>query len=141
MRANTFKLITIPKIKDLRGNLSFVEDNNHVPFKIKRAYWIYDVPGGEERGGHAYFNSSEFIIPLSGAFTVEVWQGEDREDIVLNKTNCGLFLPKRTWRKFTNFVSGSICLVLSDTLYDEKDGIFDFSEYMMEFDKNEAKNV
>ena len=130
MIVETYKLIDIPKIKDLRGNLSFVEDNKHVPFKIKRAYWIYDVPGGEERGGHAYNSSSEFIIPLSGAFTVEVWQGEDRKDILLDRTNRGLYLPKLTWRKLKNFVSGSVCLVLSDTLYEEEDYIFDFGDYI-----------
>jgi len=127
---NEVRFIELPKIKDLRGNLTFLEDNNQVPFKIKRTYWIYDVPGGEERGGHAYKNSNELIIPLAGSFTVETIRGEKRETFTLNKTNHALFIPKLTWRKLTNFVSNSICLVISDTMYQDCEYIRSFMDYV-----------
>lgn len=132
-KENIPKLITLPKIKDLRGNLSFIEAQNHIPFDIKRVYWIYDVPGGQERGGHAYTNSRELIIPLSGGFTVELFNGEEKKIVRLNQTNEGLLLPELTWRKITGFLSNSVCLVLSDTKYSECEYIYDFNKYVKAF--------
>ncbi len=109
--------IELPKIKDLRGNLTFLEQNNHIPFKINRVYWIFDVPGGEDRGGHAFKSTSEFIIPLSGGFNVEVKRGESRKKYLLNQTYKGLYIPKLTWRKITGFLSNSVCLVVADNLH------------------------
>ncbi len=125
--------IELPKIKDLRGNLSFIEEQIHVPFNIQRTYWIYDVPGGEERGGHAYTNSNELIIPISGGFTVKTVRGEEKKTFALSQTNKGLFIPQLTWRKMTNFLSNSVCLVLSDTHYDDCEYIRDFSTYIKQF--------
>ncbi len=122
--------IELPKIKDLRGNLSFLEEGNHIPFKINRAYWIYDVPGGEGRGGHAYTNTAEFIIPLSGAFTVEVSCGEKNTTYRMSRTNKGLFVPKMTWREINDFTSNSVCLVVSDTMFSDCEYIRDFMEYI-----------
>ncbi len=130
---NEPRIIELPKIKDLRGNLSFLEDNNHIPFKIKRAYWIYDIPGGEERGSHAYRNASEFVILLSGGFTVKTIRGEEERNFQLDKANFGLFLPPYTWRKFSNFLSNSICLVVSDTNYKNCEDICDYNDYYNEF--------
>ncbi len=122
--------IELPKIKDLRGNLSFLEQDNHVPFKINRVYWIYDVPGGEGRGGHAYKNTAELIIPLSGGFNVDVSKGENKTTYQLNQTNKGLFIPKMTWRKIDSFISNSVCLVISDTKFEDCQYIRDFMEYI-----------
>ncbi|WP_430934929.1 sugar 3,4-ketoisomerase [Saccharicrinis sp. 156] len=127
---NEVKEIELPKIKDLRGNLTFLEQNHHIPFKIKRVYWIYDVPGGEDRGGHAYKNTSEFIIPLSGGFTVETSRGEKNKNYILSQTNKGLFIPPMTWRKFSNFISNSVCLVISDTDFNDCQYIRDFMQYI-----------
>ena len=126
--------IELPKIKDLRGNLSFLEQYEHVPFKINRVYWVYEVPGGEERGGHAFKNTSEFIIPLSGSFKVEYQRGEKKKSIVLNQVNRGLFIPPMTWRKVTSFVSNSVCLVIADTKYEDSKYIRDFNEYIKSFE-------
>ena len=122
--------IELPKIKDLRGNLSFLEQNNHVPFEINRVYWIYDVPGGEGRGGHAYKNTAELILPLSGGFTVDIKQGEKSSSHRLTQTNKGLYLPPMTWRKINSFVSNSVCLVISDTKFENCEYIRDFMEYI-----------
>lgn len=127
------KYIELPKIKDLRGNLSFLEDNNQIPFKIERVYWIYDVPGGEERGGHAFTNTSELILPLSGGFTVETICGEKKKSITLNQTNKGILLPPMTWRKIGNFLSNSICLIIADTKYEDAKYVRDYNEYVKLF--------
>lgn len=130
MMHNAVTYIELPKIKDLRGNLSFLEEYEHVPFKINRTYWIYDIPGGEEQGGHAFKNTQEFILPLSGGFSVEVLMGEKKQIYDLDKTNCGIFLPKLTWRKVTGFLSNSICLIVADTKYEDCQYIYDYSEYI-----------
>jgi hypothetical protein len=132
---NEIKIIELPKIKDLRGNLSFLEDNKQVPFKIQRAYWIYDVPGGEERGAHAFANTTEFVLPLSGGFTVETIRGEEHQNFVLSNVHCGLLLPAFTWRKFSNFLSNSICLVVSDTKHEDCEYIRDYLTYFSLFKK------
>ena len=105
MKANfaKCKIIELPKILDKRGNLSFLESNNHIPFKIKRTFWIYDVPGGEVRGGHAYKENEEFIIALSGSFDVTLDNGIQKEVFQLNRSYYGLFIPKMYWREISNF--------------------------------------
>ncbi|WP_066632184.1 sugar 3,4-ketoisomerase [Labilibacter marinus] len=127
---NEVSKIELPKIKDLRGNLSFLEEHKHIPFKINRVYWIYDVPGGEERGGHAFVNTNEFIIPLSGGFKVEVIEGEKNSNFQLDTTNHGLFIPKMTWRKITGFLSNSVCLVVTDTKHKDSEYVRDYMEYI-----------
>jgi len=124
---NKPRIIELPKIKDFRGNLSFLEDNHQIPFKIQRVYWIYDVPGGEERGGHAFKNTTEFILPLSGGITVETLRGEERQIYHLTETHKGLLIPPYTWRKIGSFLSNSICLVVANTKYEE-------SVYMRDYD-------
>lgn len=124
------KYIELPKIKDLRGNLTFLEDHNQVPFKIERVYWIYDVPGGEDRGEHAFKTSTELIIPLAGGFTVEAHEGDLKKSFQLNETNKGLLIPPMTWRKITGFLSNSVCLIVTDSKFNERDYIRDFGEYV-----------
>ena len=130
MYYNEVKEIELPKIKDLRGNLTFLEQNNHVPFCIKRVYWIYDVPGGLDRGGHAFKNTSELIIPLSGGFNVDIKRGEKKTNFSLTQTNKGLYIPPMTWRKIGSFLSNSVCLVISDTEFKDTIYIRDFMEYI-----------
>ena len=106
------KIIDLPKFLDARGNLSFVEEFKHVPFKIKRVYWIYDVPGGETRGGHAYNENQEFIIALSGSFDVILDDRKERKSFSLNRSYYGLYVPKGMWRSMENFSTNSLALVL-----------------------------
>lgn len=126
------KIINLPKILDERGNLSFIEENNHIPFKIKRVYWIYDVPGGEIRGSHAFKNSQEFIVAISGSFDVVLNNGKDETKYSLNRSYYGLYIPRLTWRTLENFSTNSLALILSSTQFDEKDYIRDFSEFLIE---------
>jgi dTDP-4-dehydrorhamnose 3,5-epimerase-like enzyme len=125
----TSKIINLPKIPDKRGNLSFLEGNNHIPFDIKRVFWIYDVPGGETRGGHAYRESEEFVIALSGSFDVVLNDGKAEQRFSLNRSYYGLYVPKMMWRHMENFSTNSLALVLSSTCYAEEDYIRDFDEY------------
>jgi dTDP-4-dehydrorhamnose 3,5-epimerase-like enzyme len=122
-------LIDLPKILDPRGNLSFIEANRHVPFDIKRVYYLYDVPGGETRGGHAHKNLEQFIIAASGSFDVVVRDADDRKEFFLNRSYYGLYVPKMVWREIENFSSGSVCLVLASDYYDESDYYRDFEEF------------
>ena len=122
-------LINIPKIIDNRGNLSFVEELNQIPFKIKRAYWIYDVPGGETRGGHAYRENKEFIIALSGSFDVELDDGVNKQLYTLNRSYYGLYVPKGIWRQMHNFSTNALALVLASTPFDETEYIRDYSVF------------
>lgn len=124
------KILNLPKILDKRGNLSFIEQENHVPFKIQRTYWIYDVPGGEKRGGHAYKNNEELIVALSGSFDVIVNDGKEKKTFSLNRSYYGLYVPKGTWREMQNFSTNSLALILSSTNYDESDYIRDYDEFM-----------
>ncbi len=125
------RLISLPKIQDRRGNLSFVEEWRHVPFEIKRSYWIYDVPGGTERGGHAYKENSEFIVALSGSFDVVLHDGEKEWRYSLNRSYYGLLVPKLVWRRMENFSTNSLALVLSSTAYDSDDYIYDFDDFKL----------
>jgi len=123
------KIINLPKILDTRGNLSFVEENKHIPFKIERTYWIYDVPGGEKRGGHAYKNNQEFIIALSGSFDVVLDDGKEKQVFSLNRSYYGLYVPQGLWREMNNFSTNSLALVLASTPYDPDDYIYDYETF------------
>lgn len=124
------RIVELPKFLDARGNLSFVEQNNHIPFEIKRTYWIYDVPGGEERGGHAFKENKEFIVALSGAFDVIVDDGENKKTFTLNRSYYGLFVPAGLWRTMENFSTNSFALEFGSIHYDEQDYIRKYSEYL-----------
>lgn len=132
------KIIDLPKIFDPRGNLSFVEERNHIPFEIKRSYWLYDVPGGESRGGHAYRENEEFIIALSGSFDVILDDGENKTTYSLNRSYYGLYVPKGIWREMNNFSTNSVALILSSTSYSENDYIRDYPQFL-KFLSNEEK--
>ena len=123
------KLINLPKIKDPRGNLSFFENSNHLPFEIKRTYWIYDVPGGEYRGGHAFKESHEFIVALSGSFDVVLHDGKQEIKYSLNRSYTGLYIPNLIWRRIENFSTNSLALIVSNIGYNEKDYIRGFNEF------------
>lgn len=123
------KIIDLPKIGDKRGNLSLVEEFKHIPFKIERTYWIYDVPGGEKRGGHAYHENQEFIVALSGSFDVVLDDGKEKKLYSLNRSYYGLFVPKGWWRQMENFSTNSLALVLASTPYNKEDYIYDYEEF------------
>ena len=129
MKIEKESLINLPKILDPRGNLSFIEENNHLPFKIERSYWIYDVPGGEKRGSHAFKKSCEFIVALSGSFDVILHDGTEERKYSLNRSYYGLYVPNMMWRSLENFSTNSLALVLSSTPYDEVDYMRDFKEF------------
>lgn len=124
------KIIELPKFVDPRGNLSFVEQLNHIPFEIKRTYWIYDVPGGEERGGHAFRQNEEFIVALSGAFDVVVDDGQQKKTFTLNRSYYGLYVPNGLWREMKNFSTNSFALEFGSTHYDKADYIRDYEEFL-----------
>lgn len=129
MQIPTCKIIDLPKIIDRRGNLSFVEEIKHIPFKIERCYWIYDVPGGEKRGGHAYKENQEFIVALSGSFDIILHDGINQNIYNLNRSYYGLYVPKGLWRQLVNFSTNSLALVLASTKFDIDDYIYDFDEF------------
>lgn len=124
------QIINLPKIFDIRGNLSFIESNKHIPFKIVRTYWIYDVPGGEARGGHAYKENEELVVALSGSFDIALDNGIEKKTYYLNRSYYGLYIPKMYWREMSNFSTNSCALVLSSTLYDEADYLRDYDEFV-----------
>ena len=124
------QIVDLPKIKDIRGNLSFFESNNQIPFKIARTYWIYDVPGGENRGGHAFKEQQEFIVALSGSFDVILHNGKEEKRIHLNRSYNGVYVPKMIWRSMDNFSTNSVAIIVSDKPYLESDYIRDFQEYL-----------
>ena len=117
MKVENCRLVDIPKILDKRGNLSFVEENKHIPFAIKRTYWLYDVPGGEARGGHAYRSTEEFIVALSGSFDVVVDDGKEKKVFSLNRSYYGLYIPKGLWRGINNFSTNSLALESASTMF------------------------
>jgi len=124
------KIIELPKFLDIRGNLSFAEQNNHIPFEIKRTYWVYDVPGGEMRGGHAFRQNQEFIVALSGAFDVVVDDGESKKTFTLNRSYYGLYIPAGLWREMKNFSTNSLALEFGSIHYDRNDYVCDYDEYL-----------
>ena len=122
-------IIELPKFLDSRGNLTFAQNNTQIPFEIKRTYWLYDVPGGERRGGHAYIDTEEFVIALSGSFDVVVDDGKEKKTFHLNRSYYGLYIPKGMWREMNNFSTNSLALVLSSTSYNENDYIRDYEQF------------
>jgi dTDP-4-dehydrorhamnose 3,5-epimerase-like enzyme len=128
-RVEDCKLIDLPKIHDHRGNLTFIEESKHVPFDIKRVYYLYDVPGGEARGGHAHKGLLQFIIAVNGSFDVIVDDGFKRKTFHLNRSYYGLFIPTMVWRELDNFSSGSVCLSLASEHYDEQDYIREYADF------------
>jgi len=129
IKNNGIQILSIPKIEDRRGNLSVIE-NDIVPFDIKRVYYLYDVPSGSERGGHAHKELKEFLVALSGSFDVVLKDGEEQEIVTLNKPYEGLLINPGIWRELQNFSSGSVCLVVASEVYIEEDYIRDFDEFL-----------
>lgn len=129
MTVNEARIIELPKFLDVRGNLSFAEQNNHIPFEIKRTYWIYDVPGGEDRGGHAFKKNQEVIIALSGAFDVVVDDGVSKKTFSLNRSYYGLYIPQGLWRTMENFSTNAFALEFGSVCYSEDDYIRDYEDY------------
>lgn len=129
MKLAQCKIIELPKIADARGNLTFIEGSRHVPFDIKRVFYLYDVPGGADRGGHALKNCHQFLIAMSGSFDVILNDGTQQRRIHLNRSYYGLYLPPMVWREMDNFSSGSVCLVVASELYDPNDYIREFGEF------------
>lgn len=127
---NDVKIVELPKFLDARGNLSFAEQNNHIPFEIKRTYWIYDVPGGEARGGHAFRQNQEFIVALSGAFEVVVDDGKQSKSFLLNRSYYGLYVPAGLWRSMENFSTNSLAIEFGSEHYSADDYIRDYEEYL-----------
>lgn len=126
---NTPSIIDLPKYLDARGNLSFIEEDTHLPFRIRRVYWIYDVPGGESRGGHAFRSTEELIVALSGSFDVVLNDGEKEYRFSLNRSYYGLYVPSMMWRLIENFSTNSLALVIASTDYDRNEYIRDFNEF------------
>jgi len=128
--AKEARIIQFPKINDPRGNLTFIEGKNHVPFDVKRVYFIYDVPGGEVRGGHAYKESHEVIVSLSGSFDILLDYGDWTQVFNLNRSYFGLFVPRMVWRQMIHFSTNSVALILASTDYDENDYIHRYDDYL-----------
>ena len=131
MKLENVKLIDLPKILDERGNLSFIEEETHIPFNIERTYWIYDVPGGQVRGGHAFKEQQELIVALSGSFDVHVDDGQEQKVFSLNRSYYGLYIPKGIWRQMQNFSTNSLAMVLSSTKFDEADYIREYNDFLV----------
>lgn len=124
------KLIQLPKITDPRGNLTFIEGNHHIPFDIKRVYYLYDVPGGAERGGHAHKQLQQLIIGISGSFDVILDDGHEKRRFHMSRSYYGLYLGSMIWRELDNFSSASVCMVLASTVYEESDYYRDYQEFL-----------
>lgn len=123
------RIIELPRVTDPRGNLTFIEGGDHVPFDVKRVYYLYDVPGGESRGGHAHRALEQFVIAASGSLDVLVDDGEHQERFFLSRSYYGLYIPRLVWRELDNFSSGSVCLVLASEHYDRSDYYYDYDEF------------
>ncbi len=130
MGVESCRIINLPKVYDPRGNLTFIEETRHVPFEIKRVYYLYDVPGGETRAGHAHVRLEQFIVAASGSFDVVLDDGIAKHRFFLNRSYFGLYIPPLIWRELENFSSGSVCLVLASEFYDESDYYRDHSEFV-----------
>lgn len=124
------QMVDLPKITDARGNLTFIEGGNHIPFDIQRVYYLYDVPGGAERGGHAHKELRQLIIAMSGSFDVVLDDGTEKKRVHLNRSYSGLFVCPMIWRELDNFSSGSVCMVLASNLYDEDDYYRDHRQFL-----------
>ena len=130
MEIENCSLIELPKIADTRGNLSFIEGGVHIPFDIKRVYYLYDVPGGSDRGSHAHKNLHQFIVAMSGSFDVVLDDGKEKKRFQLNRSYSGLYVCPMMWRDLDNFSSGSVCMVLASARYDETDYIRNHEEFV-----------
>ncbi len=130
MSIDLCKILELPKISDPRGNLTFVEGGNHVPFDIRRVYYLYDVPGGAERGGHAHKDLHQLIIAMSGSFDIVLDDGKQKKRVHLNRSYYGLYICPMIWRELDNFSSGAVCMVLASNRYNESDYYRDYSEYL-----------
>ena len=130
MTVDKCQIVELPRIQDPRGNLTFIEANSHIPFYIKRVYYLYDVPGGAERGGHAHKGLQQLIIAMSGSFDVILDDGKAKKRIHLNRSYSGLYVCPMIWRELDNFSSGSVCMVLASSRYDEDDYYRDYAEFM-----------
>lgn len=132
MSVDLCQLVDLPKISDPRGNLTFVEGNVHVPFDIKRVYYLYDVPGGAERGGHAHKQLHQLMIAISGSFTVTLDDGDANQTLFLNNPHRGLYICPMIWRELGDFSSGAVCMVLASAKYDEADYYRDYETFCRE---------
>ena len=130
MNIDLCKIVDLPKIEDRRGNLTFIEAGNHIPFDIQRVYYLYDVPGGAERGGHAHKELSQLIIAMSGSFDVILDDGKNKKRVHLNRSYYGLYVCPMIWRELDNFSSGSVCMVLASNRYDESDYYRNYDDYI-----------
>ena len=130
MNIDNCKLVDLPKIHDPRGNLTFIEGSNHIPFDIQRVYYLYDVPGGAERGGHAHKELHQLIIAMSGSFDVVLDDGKDKKRVHLNRSYMGLYICPMIWRELDNFSSGAVCMVLASNRYSELDYYRDYGDFM-----------
>jgi hypothetical protein len=135
------KLIDLPKITNSRGNLTFVEGGAHIPFAIERVYYLYDVPGGAERGDHAHESLQQFVVAMSGSFDALLDGGHGKRRFHLNRSYFGLYICPMIWRELDNFSSGSVCLVLASSRYDESDHIRDYETYLAAQVSNDASSV
>ncbi|MBK5120868.1 WxcM-like domain-containing protein [Burkholderia sp. R-69980] len=127
---NTISIVDLPKISDPRGNLTFIEGNRHVPFNVRRAYYLYDVPGGEMRAGHAHYELQQLVIAVSGSFDLVLDNGFERKTITCNRPSQGVLMRSLVWRELNNFSSGSVCLVLASMPYEESDYIRDYDQFL-----------
>ena len=132
MNMESVRIIDLPKILDERGNLSFLQNEDQLPFSIKRVYWIYDVPGGEQRGGHAYRSMKELIIALSGSFDVVLFDGKEEKRFTLNRSYYGLYVPEMIWRSMENFSTNALAFVATDSMYDESEYIRNREQFITE---------
>jgi WxcM-like, C-terminal len=130
MRLDTCRIIDLPRINDPRGNLTFVEAGRHVPFDIRRVYYLYDVPGGAERGGHAHRGLQQFIIAMSGSFDIHLDDGYSKKKVHMNRSYYGLYVCPMIWREIDNFSSGAVCMVLASDYYDESDYYRDYGRFI-----------
>ncbi|MBM9595165.1 sugar 3,4-ketoisomerase [Roseitranquillus sediminis] len=130
MSIHRCKVLDLPKISDPRGNLTFIEGGSHIPFDIRRVYYLYDVPGGAERGGHAHKDLSQLIIAMSGSFDAVLDDGREKKRVHLNRSYNGIYVCPMIWRELDNFSSGAVCLVLASNLYDEADYYRDYDEFL-----------
>lgn len=134
------KIIDLPKIIDPRGNLTVTEGENHISFAIKRTYWVYDVPAGESRGGHAHKECKEFLVAISGSFSVTLDNGKEKKTFLLNHPYQGLFIDVNIWRTLDDFSSGAVCLVLASERFEEEDYIRDYNDYL-EYVKDKSQEL
>lgn len=130
MSVDNCSLVSLPKIEDSRGNLTFIESNRHIPFDIKRVYYLYDVPGGAERGAHGHRELQQFMVAMSGSFEITLDDGKKKRKFHLNRSYCGLYIPPMMWRELDSFSSGAVCMVLASDYYREDDYFRDYESFL-----------